>query len=347
MTDFIIWERASRKLRSVTPIPWAEPAPPTAQDYPSWVEPPKFDQGGLGRKLQRVELNEFPGTVVPDEPLTAYTPSGFNFNSGLDRTLQRLKLREYPATPAGYYSGYYPGSKRVEPLYKSSNYTLQTVPELNTYPQAAADEPLPAFTPSGFNFNPGLTRALQTVELNEFPATPAAYYSGYYPGSGPVTANFKQSNYNRIDLPELNSYPATPALVPYSSIVKSGFNFNSGLSRKRLGVELNEFPATPAGYYSGYYPGSKLAEGFRTKFDRKLQTVELNEYPAPPTSPAILPAFMAPDVFYRAGKRNLLYLPEQNSYPATPTPSGVWTVQDNDDTIWSVQVNDSTTWTVQ
>ena len=162
-----------------------------------------------------------------------------------------------------------------------------------------------------------------------------------------VTANFKQSKYSRIDVPELNSYPATPALVPYSSIVKSGFNFNSGLSRKRLDVELNQYPATPAGYYSGYYPGSALAEGFKTKFDRKLQTVELNEYPAPPASPAILPAFIAQDVFYRPGVRNLLYLPEQNSYPATPGPVTTWTVQANDSTAWTVKTNDASVWTVQ
>lgn len=197
-----------------------------------------------------------------------------------------------------------------------------------------------ALTAQGFpaweepkQFKQSQKRIVQTVpELNNYPETPAGYYSGFFPGSQIAEATKKQSKYSVQQLPELNSYPPTPAPVSYAAIVESGYNFNDGLKRKPLSVELNEYPTTPAGYYSGFYPGSSLATGFKTRFDRSLQTVELNEYPSAPPSIADITAVTFDQPFYRG---RVYYDARQSSfsfgYIAEPTAldGGIRYVPDN------------------
>lgn len=172
--------------------------------------------------------------------------------------------------------------------------------ELDSYPSAVTDEPLSALISTGYNYSSGLDRKLQTVELNEYPSTPQGYYRGYYPGSEIAQGFRKGSNYTLVTTLELNEYPSTPISAPTSATDLKGFNYSRGLKRKLQTVELNEYPSTPSGYYSGYYPGSKLAEGFRTEFNRTVQTVELNEYPQTPLSPAIITAVIPQDIYFRA-----------------------------------------------
>jgi len=224
MTDFTVRELPSRRLRSVTPIPWAQPAPATAQGYPSWQAKEPFYSVGTNRRLQSVALNEYPATASTVE-IVATLQIGLFFNAGTKRRLQKTRLDSYPATPAGFFDGFYPGSKAVESNKVGQDRARQLIPELNSYPATPAIVPHSSIVGSGFHFNAGLKRKLQSVELNTYPATPTGYYSGYYPGSKAVQS-YKVSFDRKIQSVELNEYPSpptSPATLP--ALVKPGIFF--------------------------------------------------------------------------------------------------------------------------
>lgn len=153
------------------------------------------------------------------------------------------ELNSYPATPAGYYAGYYPGSQAVQANRISFKTRIQHLPELNSYPVTPIEVPYPSYL------------------------SPKSYKVSY-------KALLQK-------LPELNTYPVTPpAAVVYpwiTEVTKTRNNTN----RKRLDVELNIYPQTPGGYYTGYYPGSIVARSFKFGFKVSLQRLpELNTYPS-------------------------------------------------------------------
>jgi len=171
MREFELRELKSRRLKTVTPILWVGAVVSlTAQGFPGWQAPTQFKQS-QERKLQSVlelnvrpetptgyysgyypgskavkaetkrsnytltltpELNSYPPTPAP-VTYSAIVESGYNFNKGLARTRLDVELNEYPSTPAGYYSGYYPGSELATGFKSEFNRSLQTV-ELNEYP---------------------------------------------------------------------------------------------------------------------------------------------------------------------------------------------------------------------
>jgi hypothetical protein len=152
------------------------------------------------------------------------------------------ELNNYPATPSGYYEGYFPGSTLATSNRTEFKSRLQRLPELNTFPAAAVVSPLTAY--------------LQPA------------------------ANRIRFKIKRGAIPELNSYPAAIVGAPVTSWLTHFEHTQNATNRKPLFIELNTYPATPAGYYTGYYPGSALAESYGVKYKAKRQAVpEHNIYP--------------------------------------------------------------------
>jgi hypothetical protein len=72
--------------------------------------------------------------------------------------------------------------------------------------------------------------------------------------------------------------PAAEGEVPYPSYLAPVFLKRKELNRLFVDVELNTYPETPSGYYSGYYPGSGLAESNRIEFKvNHLEPLDLDE----------------------------------------------------------------------
>jgi hypothetical protein len=83
-------------------------------------------------------------------------------------------------------------------------------------------------------------------------------------------------------------------------------------------AELNTHPETPQGYYSGHYPGSKLAESSYKRSDYSLlQTPELNSYPPTPAL-VTYAAIVESGYNFNNGLSRTLQDVELNTYPATP-----------------------------
>lgn len=171
-------EIASRRLKTVVAIPWAQPATVAGVPYPSFLAPKHLRRKSLERSLQKVELNQ------------------------------------YPATLAGYYSGHYPGSTLAKANLISFEVKRQKLPELNQYSPSLTGY-YSGFYPGSIlaqsNRVEYTARFQQLPELDQYPATPASYYSGYYPGSEIAKRNKIGHSYNLKTLPELNRYPATTA----------------------------------------------------------------------------------------------------------------------------------------
>lgn len=159
-----------------------------------------------------------------------------------------------------------------------------------------------------------------------------------------IAAELQGFNFNKglkrtlLEL-ELNEYPeAPPAPVVYAATVPSGFNYNEGLERKRLDVlELNEFtetPPTPVVYASIVPSGYNYNDGLNRK---RRDVLEINVYPPKPTIPGVLPAFYTLERFYRKRVRyNAQSAPDAFDIAAASAFAG-WVVQPNETTVWTVQ----------
>lgn len=211
--------------------------------------------------------------------------------------LKVLQLDQYPSTPAGYYSGYYPGSGLSVSNKIRYKYALQKLPELNQYPLAPADIVELITQPTRKT-----KRTLRiTPELNQYTPTPQDYYSGFYPGSKLAESQKTKRKVTLRSTPELDSYPAAPVQAPVTAFDIHFEKTKNLTKRKRINVELNQYPQTQQAYYEGYYPGSGPVKANKIQFKRKHQEIELDEYPQPPLSAAILPAYIA-GVILRARK---------------------------------------------
>ena len=210
-------------------------------------------------------------------------------------------------------------------------------PELRTYPESPAAVPEVVAWATHFEKTSNNTsRSLKvTQELNYYPETPAGYYSGYFPGSSLAKSTKSSFSIKQQPLLELNVYPSAAAPVSLPAFIEPP-SFKIGFGRRHLVTEeLNNYPETPAGYYSGYFPGSALAEGFKVSFKQTRQDLlELDKYPTP-LIPATLPAFLEPPSFKHNFTRKLLKVLELNSYPETvaeppPTVPGLeYTLAEN------------------
>lgn len=203
-------EIASRRLKTVGAIPWAQPAVIAGVPYPAFLAPKNLRRKSLERSLQSVELNQ------------------------------------YPATPVGYYSGHYPGSTLAKANLIGFEVSRQKLPELNQYPSVnlgALAGFYPGSTIAKSNRIEYTVRFRQTPELNSRPSTPTGYYTGHYPGSIQAKQNKIGNSYNLQTVPELNRYPPTsmPA-QPFTAYLAQPYTIRHE-SRKALSLlELDKYP---------------------------------------------------------------------------------------------------------
>lgn len=181
-----------------------------------------------------------------------------------------------PATPVGYYYRNYPVAFQLFDLQKTktSKRKNQTLSELNYYPVQVVNTYFPEIAEP---FKAKFKRKLRTVpELN------------YYPQPVVYAVNF-------------------PELL---------YSFKVSFKRKQRNVpELNYYPATPAWYYTGYFPGS-LATSLPEKTKGTRYSVALTEF-----------------VFDQA--------------PPVVGDTPVWTEVTPVTTAWATETPVSTTWTTQ
>jgi len=116
--------------------------------------------------------------------------------------------------------------------------------------------------------------------------------------------------------------PAPVAAVPYTAYLGVKQLRRSDSKRKRLDVELNSYPDTPTGYYSGFYPGSDLSRS--NKVTRKVTRQDLPELDQFTESQAgYLSGYFPGSELQKANrtrfKREHLKNQELNTYPDTPT----------------------------
>jgi len=225
----------------------------------------------LNQYPESPEVNPYPGWVSHFEPT----------KNGTNRKLRKsLELNEHPETPAGYYSGYYPGSELAKGIRASFRINRQDIPELNTYPATPEAAILPSFETHFEATRNRTNRRLKRLELNTYPETPAGYYSGYYPGSKRAEGFKTSFRINLQNIPQLDRYPQTVAIADIPSWETHFEPVKNNTNRRLKGVELNTYPQTPADYYTGYYPASGRVDANRFNFKIQTQVVELNTYPA-------------------------------------------------------------------
>tara|TARA_R110002126_G_scaffold1757_7_gene10581 strand:- start:109 stop:987 length:879 start_codon:yes stop_codon:yes gene_type:complete len=202
-------EIASRRLKTVVAIPWAEPAPAVAVPYPSFLSPVNLKRKKLIRTIQSVELNQYTDTPIgyysghyPGSTLAESNLISFNV-----KRQDLPALDQFTATPAGYYSGFFPGSSIAESNHIEYTVKLQQLPELDQYTE-----------------------------------TPSGYYSGYYPGSEISKVNRSNHNFSLRTVQELDSYPVTPVPEqPFTAYLATPYTIRQE-QRSRLSLlELDEY----------------------------------------------------------------------------------------------------------
>jgi hypothetical protein len=182
-------------------------------------------------------------------------------------------------------------------------------------------------------------RAQGFPEQNVYPATPAEYYTGYFPGSKAVTESRSSFDIKRQELPEFNAWPVEVTEVPVTAWLTQ-FEPTKNLTNRRI-PEVLEKPWTPN---YGFYPAFKERPANQSVFDiRSLEVPEHLVYPAtPPVPEQPLTAFIPPPYFYRPGQRALRKVLEINEYPETDVR--IWQEVTGNDAIWYCQNPEETTW---
>lgn len=298
------------------------------------------------RRAQRLpELDNYPETPQ------AYYEGEFPGSKRVETLRSEFKVRHQSLPEHNVYplTHYYPASN-LETANKISFRTkLQSLPELNIYPETTQH---PAYVlqkanytkfkvkhltaietldqPKNFGEYPGSglaesfrvefkTKLQQLPELNVYTATPIAYYEGEYPGSALATS-FRMSFKVKLQtLPELNFYPLV-GVVEVITAWETHFEKTKQTKFRLQNVELNTYPETPTGYYSGYYPGSKAVETIRTSFKVKRQLLpQLDSFPS---ALALVDAgaFVVPPAFRTSFKVRLQEVIGVERFPAAIPP---------------------------
>ena len=225
------------------------------------------------RRAQRPpEQNNYPAT--PAAYYEGHYPGSAAVKTNrvsFKRALQRNpELNQYPIS----LTGYYPGSKAADISRTSFKRTLQGLPELNVYPVTVqssawgvhfertrnttnrrllsiieldqytttpvAGEPDPSAWVLHFErTNNNTNRKLLTSELNTYPSTPVAYYTGYYPGSA-LAISQKYSFKRKLQTLELNEYPVISVLPVFVTPLKTTRNRTN--RRLQTLPELSVYP---------------------------------------------------------------------------------------------------------
>jgi hypothetical protein len=289
--------------------------PVSAEDYPGLTPVLKANRISFERNIQAVELDERPPT--PPGFFEGFFPAPVRLKR-IPITYHResqvpLELNERPPTPVGFFDGFYPGSKRVESFKVSFERVLQTPLEINVYPPPPVSaEDYAAFTPVA-KFSWSYQRTLQTLELNERPETPPGFR---WPR--PSMPTHRTAFARRLQLlPQLDERPETPAPTPPQPRVES---FNVSFTRARQELAHNPiYPPTQAGFFDGFWPGSRRVEPLNRAFERHLVTLpQHDEWAQIPPVPGLTAFFRVKDANKSAFSRSLLVPPVHNEYPETP-----------------------------
>lgn len=275
----ILWRRHRRAQRPRELNTY--PATPTAYyegQYPGSraVRANRFE---FTTAIQRVELNTYP--VTQTGYYSGYYPGSKavqSYQTSFPVKRQTLpELNRYPITSSAFIEGYYPGSTAVQTNRVSFNATLQTVSTLSRY-RTTADVAYTAWITHFERTRPGVKEHYNPLEHNAYPATPASYYEGHYPGSAaPVTHRYR-FRFNLQTTPELNSFPGTTIsadVVSWQTHFEPTRNYTR---RKNQRVELNTYPATPAAFYDGYYPAHVCLRAYRTVYNSVCLHLIGNEF---------------------------------------------------------------------
>ena len=289
--------------------------PVSAVDYPGLTPASKANRISFERHIQAVELDERPPT--PPGFFEGFFPAPIRLKR-IPTTYGReaqvpLELNERPPTPVGFFDGFYPGSKRVESFKVSFERELQTPLEINVYPPPPVSaEDYAGYTPVA-KFSWSYQRRLQTLELNERPETPPGFR---WPR--PSMPTHRTAFARRLQLlPQLDERPETPAPTPPQPRVEA---FNVSFTRARQELAHNPiYPPTQAGFFDGFWPGSRRVEASLVKFTRILVKLpQHDEWPQIPPVPGLTAFFRVKDANKSAFDRRLLLPPVHNEYPETP-----------------------------
>jgi hypothetical protein len=348
----------TRKIQTLAIPPEYPPPPISAEDYAGLTPVLRANRISFTRKIQSVELDEHPPTPpaffegffpapfrvkriaityhrvalrVLDPHVYPATPLGFfegqwpshkpppTLKSSFKREIQPvLNPHVYPATPPGFFDGFWPGSARVVTNRTNFKRTLQTPLELNEFPPPPVSaEDYAAFTPVA-KFNWSYKRNLQSLgNPHVYPPTPAGFFDGFYPGSARVEANRTAFVQRLQSVPQLDERPATPPPTPPQPAVTAN---RVEFHRTRQALAHNpDYPATPAGFFDGFWPGSRRVEPLSSAFERRLEKLpQHDEWAQIPAVPALTALFRVKEANKVTFDRKRLSLPEHNEFPATP-----------------------------
>ena len=261
------------------------------------------------------EHNQYPTTPAVIEYYPAWQTSFTQTKNATDRRSLNVELNTYPATPlVNVYPAWLVSFNRTS---NKTNRKLQQAPSNPAHPLTP---PYIAWvTDYTVTKNATNRRLITDLEIDNYPATPAGYYSGYFPGSKISKSNRTVYKRRLQSVLELNTYPATPAPgQPITGWITHFEQTSNKTNRRLLGVELNQYPVTPIAPVADYYAGAQLITAYRISFKQDIQRVaELNTRPLA-ASPATLPAFELWPTYKHKSSYKLLEVLEINEYPETP-----------------------------
>ena len=170
----------------------------------AFIPVPKANRTAFDRQLLPV-LNPhvYPQTPKSTVDFAGHTPVRQLKTRFIVKRIPVLNPHVYPATPAGFFDGFYPGSRRVEPLRSAYERRLLTPPEHNEYPRRPVElAHRPAVNRTSF------TRKLQRLPHPELPTTPPPT-----PPQPAVVAHKHAYARTRILVAHNPAYPPTPPSI--------------------------------------------------------------------------------------------------------------------------------------
>jgi hypothetical protein len=162
----------------------------------------------FARRLQSLpQLDERPPTPAPAPPQPAVKANRVEFQ----RTRQELAHNPaYPPTPAGFFDGFWPGSRRVTPLLSAYTRRLAKLPQHDEWAQIPPVPGLTAFfRVKDANKSVFERRLQQPLELNERPETPPSIIEGMAPWAA---QSIRRRELRRTIQPVWNPAAITPVL---------------------------------------------------------------------------------------------------------------------------------------
>jgi hypothetical protein len=299
--------------------------PPTPISVAAETPALQANRVSFERDLQQpLQLDTRPKTPIPP---AAFIPVPKANLTSFKRVRQVvLNPHVYPPTPAGFFDGFWPGSKRVEAILAEFERELQKLPQLDEFevtPPGFFAGQFPAAVrlkriPSAYH-----REAKAPLELNERPPTPPGFFEGHWPA--PIPDPTHRTSFKRtlqtLAIPPV--YPKTPVSAEdYGGYTKFPAENRIEFNRQIQPV-LNPhvYPETPFGFQWGFYPGSKAVESFKVEFKRTRRDLPHNpEYPPTPAGffDGFWPGSKAVESFNVSFTRVAQKLPELDEFEPTP-----------------------------